>query len=91
MRDVLGLGFPQYGQNGEKRMVIAPHIEGLRWARGTAELAEGIVSVFWKYDGKSFTLQASVPAGFEADVILPPEARALDKCTVDIQISVCPA
>lgn len=91
MRDVLGLGFPQYGQNGEKRMVIAPHIEGLRWARGTAELAEGIVSVFWKYDGKSFTLQASVPAGFEADVILPPEARALDKHTVDIQISVCPA
>ncbi len=87
MRDVLGLGFPEYGQNGEKRMVIAPHMEGLRWARGTVELAEGIVSVFWKYDGKRFTLQASVPAGFEADVILPPEAKALDEGFIDVQIN----
>ncbi len=91
MRDVLGLGFPEYGENGEKRLVIAPHIEGLRWARGTAELAEGIVSVFWKFDGKRFTLQASVPAGFKADVILPREAKALDEHMVDIQICVCPA
>ena len=86
MRDVLGLGFPEYGQNGEKRMVIAPHVEGLRWARGTVEVAEGIASVFWRYDGKRFTLQASVPAGFEADVILPPEAKALDDGFVDVQI-----
>ncbi len=87
MRDVLGLGFPEYGQNGEKRMTIAPHICGLRWARGTVELAEGIVSVFWRYDGKRFNLQACIPAGFEADVILPREAKALDQGMVDIQIN----
>ncbi|MBE6585596.1 MAG: hypothetical protein E7645_03615 [Ruminococcaceae bacterium] len=88
MRDVLGIGFPVYGEDGSKRITIAPHIEGLRWARGTVELAEGIVSVFWKYDGKSFTLQACVPAGFEANVILPPEAKALDEGKVNIQISI---
>ncbi len=87
MRDVLGLGFPEYGQDGKKRMVITPHVCGLRWARGTVELAEGIVSVFWRYDGKSFTLQACVPAGFETEVILPREARALDEKMVNIQVS----
>ncbi|MBQ9781208.1 MAG: hypothetical protein IJW00_09735 [Clostridia bacterium] len=86
MRDVLGIGFPVYGEDGSKRITIAPHMEGLRWARGTMELSEGIVSVFWKYDGRSFTLHATVPAGFEGDVILPPEAKALDKGLVDIQI-----
>ncbi|MBE6558553.1 MAG: hypothetical protein E7661_06045 [Ruminococcaceae bacterium] len=87
MRDVLGLGLPEYGQDGSKRMTIAPHICGLRWARGTVELDEGLVSVFWKYDGKSFTLQASVPSGYEVDVILPREAKALDEGMVDVQIS----
>ena len=91
MRDVLGVGFPVYGEDGSKRITIAPHIEGLRWARGTVELAEGIVSVFWKYTGKEFTLQACVPGGFEVDMILPPEVKALDERQVDIQINVCPA
>lgn len=87
MRDVLGVGFPVYGEDGTKRIVISPHIEGLRWARGTVEVSVGIVSVFWKYDGKAFTLQACVPAGFEAEVILPREVRALDEHMVNIQVN----
>lgn len=87
MRDVLGIGFPVYGEDGSKRITIAPHIQGLRWARGTAELAEGIISVFWKYDGKRFTLQPCIPSGFEVEVILPREAKALDDGMVDLQIN----
>ena len=87
MRDVLGIGFPVYGEDSSKRITIAPHLMDLRFARGTVELAEGIVSVYWKYDGKSFILQASLPAGFEADVILPREAKALDEGQVSVQIS----
>ena len=86
MRDVLGIGFPLYGEDGSKRITIAPHVEGLRWARGTVELTEGTVSAFWKYDGKRFTLQVCVPHGFEADVILPPEVKTLDQSMIDIQM-----
>ncbi len=87
MRDVLGIGFPVYGEDGSKRITVSPHLMDLRFARGTVELAEGIVSVYWKYDGKSFALQASLPAGFEVDVILPREAKCLDESMVDVQIS----
>ena len=89
MRDVLGLGIPAFDSKGDgaRGLVIAPHICGLRWARGTHETPEGIVSVSWKYDGDSFTLKASIPAGMDYQVDLPPEALALNGHNVSVVIN----
>ena len=90
MRDVLGMGMPERDADGSIRMRIAPHVCGLRWARGTMELPEGIISVSWKYDGESFALDVHLPAEnrdkFIADVLLPREARALDADRVRVRI-----
>ena len=88
MRDVLGLSFCLYEENGEGScsLEIAPHICGLRWARGTRETPEGIVSVFWTYDGDSFTLRASVPAAYACRVTLPREVRMLDEDKVSVTV-----
>ena len=81
MRDVLGLGFHLYDADGEGEPIleISPHICGLRWARGTQETPEGIVSVSWRYDGESFVLRVTAPAAYECRVALPREARMLDE------------
>ena len=86
MRDVLGLGFPLFDPDGECEpvMEIAPHICGLRWARGTRETPEGLVSVDWRYDGESFTLRVTAPAAYGCKVTLPKEARMLDEGKVSV-------
>ncbi len=88
MRDVLGLGFPLFDANGEGEPIleIAPHICGLRWARGTRETPEGIVSVDWRYDGERFTLRVNVPAAYECRVTLPREVRMLDEGKVSVVV-----
>lgn len=90
MRDVLGLGIPELDEDGEgsRRITIAPHVCGLRWARGTHETPDGLVALEWRYDGESFSVNGSLPAGFGYDLILPPEARELDpdRVTVDIRV-----
>ena len=89
MRDVLGLGFHLYEANGEGdcTLEIAPHICGLRWAKGSHETPEGIVSVSWAYDGESFSLRATVPAAYEYRVILPREVRMLDEDQVSVVVN----
>jgi hypothetical protein len=86
MRDVLGLGFHLYDKDGEGEPVleIAPHICGLRWARGTRETPEGIVSVDWRYDGESFSLRVTAPAAYECRVVLPKEVKMLDEGKVSV-------
>jgi hypothetical protein len=86
MRDVLGLGFTLFDADGEGEPVleIAPHICGLRWARGTRETPEGIVSVDWRYDGESFTLRVNAPKAYECRVILPKEVRMPDEGKVSV-------
>ena len=88
MRDVLGLGFHQYGGDGEGDCVleIFPHISGLRWARGTRETPEGVVSVSWRYDGESFDLRVTAPAAYECHVVLPQEVRMLDEKKVSVTV-----
>lgn len=80
LRDVLGLGIPSFDERGEgdKHIMIAPHICGLRWARGTHETPDGLVALEWKYDGESFILNGSLPAGYTYTLSLPREVRALD-------------
>jgi hypothetical protein len=86
MRDVLGLGFPLFEADGEGEPVleIAPHICGLRWARGTRETPEGIVSVDWRYDGERFALRVTAPKGYECRVSLPAETKMLDPEKVSV-------
>ena len=89
MRDVAGLGFCTRGDSGENAPVleIAPHVCGLRWAKGTLETPEGIISVSWRYDGESFTLRANIPASYEYRLTLPKEAKMLDENQVSVTIN----
>ena len=86
MRDVLGIGFHSHGADGEGEPVleIAPHICGLRWARGTHETPEGIVSVDWRHDGESFSLRVTAPKTYDCRVTLPREVRMLDESRVSV-------
>ena len=88
VRDVLGLGFPLFDEEGEGDVVldIAPHICGLRWARGTKETPEGMVSVDWRYDGESFSLRVTAPKAYTLRVILPKEASMLEDSKVSVVI-----
>ena len=72
-RDILGLDAPQTAP--EKKVRIAPHTLGLKFAKGTVNTPDGVVSVNWNTDGKSFELNASAPAAYALDVVLPEEIR----------------
>ena len=88
MRDVLGLGIPSFDHRGEgkMRLTIAPHICGLRWAKGTHESPYGSIRVSWKYDGESFDLKVSLPESIACSVELPREVRMLDEGLVSVVI-----
>ena len=89
LRDVLGLGIPAFDASGEgeRHIEIAPHVCGLRWARGTHETPDGLIALEWRYDGESFTLGGTLPRGYTYTLKLPREVRALDadRVTVDIR------
>lgn len=89
VRDILGLGIPMHAPDGTKTPVleIAPHLSGLRYAKGTRETPHGTVSVAWNYDGDSFTLRVTSPRAYEIRTVLPREVRILDpdRVTVSIQ------
>ena len=86
MRDVLGMGFTTFEADGEGEPVleITPHVCGLRWARGTRETPEGLVSVDWRYDSESFTLRVQAPKAYECRVALPKEAGMLNEDKVSV-------
>ena len=88
LRDVLGLGIPAFDARGEgdKQIEIAPHICGLRWARGTHETPDGLIALEWRYDGDQFVLNASLPAGYSHTLVLPREIKALDASCVRINV-----
>lgn len=89
VRDLLGLGFCLHGDDGEGEptVLIAPHICGLRWARGTHETPEGVVSVDWRYDGESFALRVNLPKRYDCRVALPREVRMLDGDKVSVIVN----
>ncbi|MBQ9951561.1 MAG: hypothetical protein IJO98_05425 [Clostridia bacterium] len=90
MRDVLGMGAPEREEDGCVRLTVAPHPCGLRWARGSMELPEGLLAVSWKHDGEQFVLDVHLPPEsrekFRVDVRLPREARALEEENVCVRI-----
>lgn len=69
--EVLGIrfGFP---------LKITPHNGGsLRWAQGYLTTPKGPVAVRWNVRKDRYELQISTPKDLEAEVTLPPEARAI--------------
>ena len=59
---------------GFRTMAIRPAPCGLTWAKGVVPTPFGDVKVSWKADQGSLTLEATVPPGTEADLILPGKA-----------------
>ena len=72
-KDVLGIGIPQVCP--EKTVVIAPHILGLKFAEGSVMTDDGMIGVYWNYDGKRFDLNVSAPETYEITLRLPREIR----------------
>ena len=61
---------------GYARVLIAPQPgEGIDWARTSLKTPHGEVRVAWTNDAGEFRLEATVPDGVAADVVLPGGAR----------------
>lgn len=61
---------------GYARVLIQPQPgEGISWARTSLKTPHGEVRVEWTLDGGAFRLEATVPAGVAADVVLPDGER----------------
>lgn len=61
---------------GYARLLIAPQPgEGIDWARTSLKTPHGEVRVEWRLDGGAFRLEAAVPDGVAADVVLPDGVR----------------
>ncbi|MCX7425564.1 MAG: alpha-L-rhamnosidase N-terminal domain-containing protein [Planctomycetia bacterium] len=57
---------------------ITPHNGGsLEWCKGFITTPQGRVEVAWNWRKDRYELQASIPKGMTADVVLPPEAKAV--------------
>lgn len=67
---VLGLGAPL---QRTKTVRIAPHPCRLRWARGTARCAEGMISLCWSADEETheFDMRLMLPRGWSYTLDLP--------------------
>ena len=84
VRDVLGLGEPD---GLDRTLTVAPHPCGLRWARGTLELPEGVAAVSWRYDGDSFSMSCQIPGGYEVRICPPREVGMLEPGRVHITVN----
>lgn len=61
---------------GYAKVLIAPQPgAGIDWATTSLETPHGEVRVEWKHDGGTFRLEATVPDGVAADVVLPDGER----------------
>lgn len=56
---------------GMKSLTIRPQLCDLTWAKGSVPTPHGDVAVSWIRDGNTLRLDVTLPAGTEAEVILP--------------------
>lgn len=56
---------------GFQELTLAPHPGDLRWARGKAATAKGIVEVSWTAESGVFRFEATVPPGCSFKVVKP--------------------
>ena len=75
MRDIVG--FADINKK-EGKITIAPHICGLKWARGCVEIDGRLSLVEWSFDGHRFYMNVDLPENYENTIILPSEAQAND-------------
>ena len=64
---------------------IHPRTTGLDWAKGVFPAPQGDIEVSWRRRDSTLTLDLSVPAGVEADVVLDAPASAPRELTVNGQ------
>ncbi len=50
---------------------LAPHVDGLTWAKGNAPSPAGLIKVEWNNQGGVLRFRAEVPKGLPAEVALP--------------------
>jgi hypothetical protein len=60
---------------GFARITIRPHLCGLAHARGSVCTPHGLVEVAWRHEKGRFQLEATLPAGIPADILLPDGSR----------------
>ena len=80
-RDILGLDIPQTVP--EKTVRIAPHPLGLKFAKGTVNTPDGVISVSWHADGKRFELNVNAPAAYAIELTLPEEIRGCETVLIN--------
>jgi alpha-L-rhamnosidase len=69
--DLVGLA-PDPDAPGFARVRIRPQpVSGITWARAAHESPRGRVSVAWRHQGDTFTLDAELPVNAAAEVWLP--------------------
>ncbi len=68
---LLGVSFRAPNPDGTTTLTIAPPLEGLPRASGTAPTVAGAVAVAWQRTGRGMTLDLVVPANVTAQVHLP--------------------
>jgi hypothetical protein len=56
---------------GFGRFRVAPQPADLRWAKGVFPSIKGDISVSWQWNNKKLEISLEVPAGTEAEVVLP--------------------
>jgi alpha-L-rhamnosidase len=57
---------------GHAKVLIAPVPgQGIDWAKTSLKTPHGTIRVEWRLDDGAFHLEATVPEGVEADVVLP--------------------
>ena len=71
--------------------IAPPAVPDLRWARGVLPSARGPIGVRWQRRDAALTLQADLPDGLEAEVVLPRDATADLRLTRDGSTTAIPA
>ena len=76
-RDLAGISGPDYYgpdymRPGFRQICIKPYVPGdLEYASASVKTVRGNISSGWKTDGKSLTLEVSIPVNSEAQVSVP--------------------
>lgn len=80
VRDFLGIEIPD---RVEKKVKIAPHPCGLKWAKGGYKTVDGPVQVQWYQNKTEFRLIATIPQDYQAEITLPKELMYAEKVRVN--------
>ena len=57
--------------SGFKTMTIHPHVCDLTWAKGKVPTPHGDVEISWTWADDKIVLEATIPEGTEAEIVLP--------------------